>query len=74
VRRLEESQKNHEIVRTIIALSHNMSIAAIAEGIETSQQLAQLRNYRCEYGQGYFFARPLDAVAATDFIAQMRQW
>ncbi len=74
VRRLEGSNKNDEIVRTIIALSHNMSIAAIAEGIETSQQLAQLRNYRCEYGQGYFFDRPLDALAATDFIAQMRQW
>ncbi|MFZ1026152.1 MAG: EAL domain-containing protein [Limnoraphis robusta] len=50
------------------------SIAALAEGIETPEQLAQLRSLNCEYGQGYFFARPLDAVAATDLIAEMRQW
>lgn len=72
--RLEGSDKDDEIVRTIIALSHNMSIAAIAEGIETPEQLAQLRSLNCEYGQGYFFARPLDAIAATDLIAEMRQW
>jgi EAL domain-containing protein (putative c-di-GMP-specific phosphodiesterase class I) len=74
VSRLEGSDKDDEIVRTIIALSHNMSIAAIAEGIETPEQLAQLRSLNCEYGQGYFFARPLDAIAATDLIAEMRQW
>jgi EAL domain-containing protein (putative c-di-GMP-specific phosphodiesterase class I) len=36
----------------------------IAEGVENAGQLAQLRALQVEYGQGYYFARPLDAAAA----------
>ncbi len=74
VSRLARTNKNDEIVQTIIALSNSMSVAAIAEGIETPDQLSILRSLNCEYGQGYFFARPLDTLTATDLIAQMPQW
>ena len=40
----------------------------IAEGIETAEQLAQLNHLNCGYGQGYFFAKPMDAEMAAAFI------
>ena len=58
-----------EVVRTIMTLTRDLGIDAIAEGIETAEQLAQLRALGCEYGQGYFFSKPLDGEAAGKFIA-----
>src|SRR5205085_1886326 len=49
--------ENWEIVRTIMALAHNLGLDVIAEGIETPEQLAQLTALQCEYGQGYLFSR-----------------
>jgi EAL domain-containing protein (putative c-di-GMP-specific phosphodiesterase class I) len=60
-----------EIVQTIIALAHNMGINVIAEGIETQDQLHRLRALGCEYGQGYLFARPMDAVSVTEWDLQL---
>ncbi|HEY9659582.1 MAG TPA: EAL domain-containing protein, partial [Allocoleopsis sp.] len=62
--------ENAEIVRTILALAHNLSVRVVAEGIETLEQLTELRRLHCEYGQGYWFARPLDHQAAATLIAQ----
>ncbi|MBD1849192.1 EAL domain-containing protein [Leptolyngbya sp. FACHB-711] len=50
------------IVRTIITLAWNVGMEVIAEGIETPKQLAQLRALHCEYGQGYFFAKPFASL------------
>lgn len=47
---------------------------AIAEGIDTAEQLAELRKLECGYGQGYFFAKPLESQAAEQLIAQIPQW
>lgn len=64
VRRMIESQEHSEIVRTIIKLGQNLKLKVIAEGIETNEQFAQLKTLNCEFGQGYFFARPMAAEAA----------
>jgi EAL domain-containing protein (putative c-di-GMP-specific phosphodiesterase class I) len=40
----------------------------IAEGVETAEQLAQLQALGCEYGQEYYFSRPVDAETASDLI------
>ncbi|CBN54388.1 MULTISPECIES: sensor domain-containing protein [Kamptonema] len=58
-----------EIVQTIVMLAHNLGMDAIAEGVETAEQLAQLKLYNCEYGQGYFFSKPLTSIAATAMLA-----
>jgi diguanylate cyclase (GGDEF)-like protein/PAS domain S-box-containing protein len=65
-----ESEGNSEIVRTIIKLTQNLKMKVIAEGIETNQQLTQLKGLNCEYGQGYLFAEPMEAKAAETFIAR----
>jgi len=66
--------RNMEIVRTIMALARNLGMNVTAEGIETADQLAQLRALECEYGQGYFFSKPLDAKAITRLLASKPHW
>jgi diguanylate cyclase (GGDEF)-like protein len=67
VSRIGPRGENGEIVATIIALAHNLGMQVVAEGVETIEQAAHLRSLRCQYGQGYYFARPL----CPDDTAQM---
>jgi diguanylate cyclase (GGDEF)-like protein/PAS domain S-box-containing protein len=46
------------ICTAVISLAHALGLRAVAEGIETSEQLAELRTLGCELGQGYLFGRP----------------
>jgi diguanylate cyclase (GGDEF)-like protein len=64
-----EAIANLEIVQSVLNLAHSLGIEAIAEGIETAQQLAQLKELGCEYGQGYFFFTPLDAKEAEQIFS-----
>lgn len=66
---METKPENVEIVRTIISLAHNLGMKVVAEGIETAAQLQQLYEMGCEYGQGYYLARPMDAQAATALLS-----
>ncbi len=50
-------------------MAHNLSLNVVAEGIETSEQLAHLKVLQCEYGQGYFFFAPLQPKAVAALIA-----
>jgi diguanylate cyclase (GGDEF)-like protein/PAS domain S-box-containing protein len=49
------------IVRTLMTLAEAFNVRVVAEGIETPRQRDSLRNAGCRYGQGYYYARPLDA-------------
>jgi EAL domain-containing protein (putative c-di-GMP-specific phosphodiesterase class I) len=62
--------KNQQIAETIVTLADQLGMNAIAEGIETSEQLEQLQLLNCELGQGYLFGAPLTVQAAADRIAQ----
>ena len=61
---------NPEIVQSILGLARSLSIKATAEGIETEEQLKQLRSLNCVNAQGYYFSRPVDHVAAATLIAK----
>jgi diguanylate cyclase (GGDEF)-like protein/PAS domain S-box-containing protein len=50
------------IVRTIIALGHNLGMKVVAEGVETAEQLEFLRINSCDELQGYYFAKPVPAA------------
>ena len=56
------------IVRAIVTLAHNLGMDTIAEGIETVNQLAQLKALKCEYGQGYYLSKPLDKEILENLI------
>ncbi|MGF1590861.1 MAG: EAL domain-containing protein [Pleurocapsa sp.] len=66
--------KNKKIVRTIIILAHSLGMDVVAEGIETEAEQKILQGFNCEYGQGYFFAKPLSKNDATELLIQHRQW
>jgi diguanylate cyclase (GGDEF)-like protein len=68
--RMGEGDENSEIVRTIMTLANNLGMEVVAEGVETEEQLAQLRALKCEYGQGYLFSRPVKAEAAEMLILE----
>ena len=57
-----------QIVQTIIMLAHSLGMKVIAEGVETIEQLVQLRAFNCEYGQGYLFQKPQDALMAGSLV------
>jgi diguanylate cyclase (GGDEF)-like protein/PAS domain S-box-containing protein len=61
VSQMELEARNYEVVSTIVTLSQQLGLTAIAEGIETFQQLQRLQALGCQLGQGYLFAKPMAA-------------
>ncbi|MEC4985814.1 MAG: EAL domain-containing protein [Oscillatoria sp. PMC 1076.18] len=74
VNRIGEAGEGLKIAQAIVTLAHNLGMDAIAEGIETQEQLEQLKTLQCEQGQGYFFAKPLDSKTAESLLAKSPQW
>ncbi len=60
------------ITRTIITMAHNLKLKAVAEGVESEGQLTFLRSLNCDYGQGYYFSRPLSALDCTELLRERR--
>ncbi|UJB69250.1 EAL domain-containing protein [Acaryochloris sp. 'Moss Beach'] len=59
-----------EIVRTIVVLAHTLKMDVIAEGIESAEQLAAVQSLGCEYGQGYYFDRPLTSEQVDKLVRE----
>ena len=58
------------MVSAISHLAHALSLQMVAEGIEAPEQVSTLRRLDCQYGQGYYFARPLTADALADLLTR----
>jgi len=58
--------------RAIVALGHELKMRVLAEGIESENQLEILKNLGCQFGQGYLFAKPLDAANMAARIAKQQ--
>ncbi|MBE9044201.1 EAL domain-containing protein [Pleurocapsales cyanobacterium LEGE 10410] len=74
ISQMQGDGENSAIVRAIVTLAHMLNMDVIAEGIETTAQLAQLKLLQCEYGQGFFFSKPLSREQAEALIASSPQW
>jgi EAL domain-containing protein (putative c-di-GMP-specific phosphodiesterase class I) len=73
VQQAADSRDDTTLVRTIVELGRNLQLEVVAEGIETSRQLAHLRNLGCHLGQGRLFGEPMAADALlTLLLAQAR--
>ncbi len=57
------------IVSATIAMGHDLGVHIVAEGIETEAQQTLLQAERCDFGQGYFFSRPVSAEAIGEVLA-----
>jgi diguanylate cyclase (GGDEF)-like protein/PAS domain S-box-containing protein len=68
VRKITDNAEDAAIVRSLIAMAHNLGIAVIAEGVETSAQAAFLLNEQCEEGQGFLYAKPLPAAEFAEYL------
>jgi diguanylate cyclase (GGDEF)-like protein len=59
------------IIRAVASLARSLGIIVTAEGVETHEQLVQLRAVGCDQGQGYFFARPVSADRLPELLASL---
>ena len=65
-----ETGSNAEIVRAIVALASGLAMDVTAEGIETADQVTRLQQLSCEFGQGYYFDKPLKKEHARAMLQQ----
>jgi diguanylate cyclase (GGDEF)-like protein/PAS domain S-box-containing protein len=65
---LSESEDARTLVRTLVRLGTELGLVTLAEGIEDSDQLDELRRQHCAAGQGYLFARPLEPAAVEELL------
>ncbi|MFJ3056183.1 putative bifunctional diguanylate cyclase/phosphodiesterase [Herbaspirillum sp. NPDC087042] len=70
---IERNAVSHKIVKSLLALTHDMALACVVEGLETEQHLAILSELGALYGQGYLFARPLPQEQVAGWLAQHRE-
>jgi EAL domain-containing protein (putative c-di-GMP-specific phosphodiesterase class I) len=60
------------ILRSIIALAHDLGMEVVAEGAETDSDAVELYQLGCEYAQGYVFGEPMTAEAARQLLTSNR--
>jgi EAL domain-containing protein (putative c-di-GMP-specific phosphodiesterase class I) len=71
VRDLKLEGESASIIDAIIALSRSLRMTAVAEGVETAEQLLMLQELGCEQAQGYYLSRPVDCQT---FGSLLRTW
>jgi diguanylate cyclase (GGDEF)-like protein len=74
VKRMQENQENMGLVPAMIGIANSMGMNAIAEGVETKEQLAQLKHLNCNYAQGYLFSKPIKQELVLDLLAAAPKW
>ncbi|KGX90135.1 sensor domain-containing phosphodiesterase [Pontibacillus marinus] len=67
-----EDAKDETIVKTIIAMSHELDLGVVAEGVETKGHLLKLQNNLCDEAQGYFFSKPLPPEEFVSKFAEIQ--
>ena len=66
--------EDRAIVAAVVSLAHTLGMKAIAEGVETAEQLTELRALGCDAAQGFFISKPLTAPALDDLLEQQPVW
>jgi EAL domain-containing protein (putative c-di-GMP-specific phosphodiesterase class I) len=69
VSRMGHRERGSAMVRSIVALARNLGMAVVAEGVETVDQLDELRLVGCDYAQGFHFSQAVDADAAAHLLS-----
>jgi EAL domain-containing protein (putative c-di-GMP-specific phosphodiesterase class I) len=70
IARMGESSEAAAMIRTLVQLGRTLGLETLAEGIEGPDQCLSLEEEQCDSGQGYLFARPMEADAVATFLAE----
>lgn len=68
IRGLPDDENDCALTLAIIALAKQLRLHTVGEGVENDQQVAFLRDNNCDYGQGFFFGRPMPSVQFKEFL------
>ena len=68
VRQIETNPKSRSILKSIIAMAHELGMQLVAEGAETEEQVAFLRENKCDYIQGYYYSKPLSEEEFIEYL------
>lgn len=68
--RITDNEDDRQISKAIIELGHTLRFDVLAEGVETAEQLALLKDMACDYYQGYYYSKPLPAEAFRQLLLQ----
>jgi len=74
IRDMQEDGEGMEIARTILPMANNLRLDVVAEGVETLEQVALLKQLHCKYAQGYYFSKPLSAENSTALLEGEPTW
>jgi len=70
IENMKAGNNHSEIVRSIVTLARSLGMSAIAEGVESQDQMAQLQALECGYGQGYYISRPAPSAVGQEILRQ----
>ncbi|HJU25166.1 MAG TPA: EAL domain-containing protein, partial [Rhodanobacteraceae bacterium] len=73
VRNIGSNPDDETIVRATLTMAHSLGRRVVAEGVETEQHSAFLREHDCDELQGYLFCRPLSAASFETLLAEREQ-
>jgi len=63
-----------DVVQTVVALAHTLNMQVIVEGVETRQHIGKLLALNCDFAQGFYFSKALNAADAREFLASKPTW
>ncbi|MEW4982655.1 MAG: EAL domain-containing protein [Cycloclasticus sp.] len=64
-------KSDQALVTSIIAISKNLGLTVVAEGVETKEQMLMLKEYQCEILQGYYFSKPIPADKFKELLISL---
>ncbi|MFO6425307.1 EAL domain-containing protein [Motilimonas sp. KMU-193] len=67
---LPDNKEDKELTEAILLMAQKLSLKVVAEGVETVQQQAFLLEHKCNFGQGYYFSKPVPLQQALTYIEQ----
>jgi EAL domain-containing protein (putative c-di-GMP-specific phosphodiesterase class I) len=73
VKTLASDTSNQKIVRSILHLAKSLGLETVAEGVDDNEALALLRDWGCDYGQGYGIHRPAPSHELTRLLDERRR-
>jgi len=71
ISRIQSNPEDMEIVRAVVLLAHSLGMEVVAEGVELPEQLSAVEGLHCEFVQGFYFSRPLNADKMREIINGM---